>query len=92
MNKRQKKKRYKQIVSTKGYAYYFNHFYKNKSQDNNDKLKSFTHLFEQTLEWGCNDRAKCLYANAVYSVISGKKIYKECEQEFLDYMRENGIR
>ena len=57
-----------------------------------DKLETFTHLFEQTFEWGCNDRAKCLYANAVYSVISANKIYEECEQDFLDYMRENGIR
>lgn len=27
-----------------------------------DKLETFTHLFGQTFEWGCNDRAKCLYA------------------------------
>lgn len=92
MNKRQKKKKYKQIVTTKGYAYYFNHFGKNKTQSNEkDKLKYYTRLFEQTFEWGCNDRAKFLYANAIYSVISKNKIYEECEQEFLDYMRESGI-
>lgn len=40
MNKRQKKKRYKQIVSTKGYAYYAIHYLniKNKKQ-NRDKCK-----------------------------------------------------
>lgn len=54
-------------------------------------LKTFTRLFEQTMEWGCNDRAKCLYANAVYSIVSDNEIFKECEQEFLDYMHENGI-
>lgn len=46
MNKRQKKKKYKQIVTTKGYAYYFNHFGKNKTQSNEkDKLKYYTRLF-----------------------------------------------
>lgn len=27
-------------------------------------------MYEKTFEWGCNDRAKCLYANAVYSIVS----------------------
>ena len=48
-------------------------------------------MYEKTFGWGCNDRAKCLYANAVYSIVSGKEIYKECEKDFLDYMHENGI-
>lgn len=91
MNKRQKKKKYKQVVSSKGYAYYANHFLKNKTQNNENKLKTFSKLFEQTFEWGCNDIVKCLYANAIYSIISGNEIYRECEQDFLDYMHENGI-
>lgn len=62
-----------------------------KALDKLDKIENFTYLFEQTLDWGCNDMAKCLYANAVYSVITGKENYKECEQEFKDYMYENGI-
>lgn len=53
------------------------------------KLKKFTKLFQKTFDWGCNDRAKYLYANAVYSVISGNPTFEECEQEFLDYMIES---
>ena len=56
-----------------------------------DKLEKFTRMFEQTFDWGCNDRAKFLYANAIYSVISGSETFKECEQEFIDYMHENKI-
>ncbi len=52
------------------------------------KIEKYTRLFEQTFDWGCNDTAKMLYANAVYSVISGKEIFAECEQEFLEYMAE----
>ena len=54
-------------------------------------IKKYTSMYEKTFDWGCNDRAKCLYANAVYSIVSGKEIYKECEKDFLDYMHENGI-
>lgn len=56
-----------------------------------EKLKEYSRLLEQTFEWGCNDEAKALYANAIYSVISGNKIFEECEQKFLDYIHENGI-
>lgn len=56
-----------------------------------DKLEKFTKMFQQTFDWGCNDRAKILYANAVYSVISGNETFEECEQEFIDYMHENKI-
>ena len=55
------------------------------------KLNKFSEMLKETFEWGCNDRAKCLYANAIYSVITGEENYKECEQDFLDYMHENGI-
>ena len=61
------------------------------SREQINKLKRYTKMFEQTHEWGCNDRAKYLFSEAIYSVISGNKIYEECEQEFIDYMNENGI-
>ena len=54
-----------------------------------DKLEKFTKMFQQTFDWGCNDHAEALYANAVYSVISGNKIFEKCEQDFIDYMHEN---
>lgn len=62
-----------------------------QQKDNIELLKKYTKMYEQTFDWGCNDKAKYLYANAVYSVVSGKEIFKECEQDFLDYMHENGI-
>lgn len=54
-----------------------------------EELKSLTNLFKKTFEWGCNDRAKALYANAVYAVISENKTYEECIDEFKDYVLEN---
>lgn len=54
-----------------------------------NKLKKYTDLFEKTFDWGCNDTAKYLYANAIYSIISGNPNFKECEEDFLDYMLEN---
>ena len=60
--------------------------------DRIDILNKYAEMFEQTFDWGCNDRAKCLFANAVYSVISGNETFRECEQDFLDYMHENGIK
>lgn len=56
------------------------------------KLKKFSDMFKETFEWGCNDTAKFLYANAIYSIITENKTYKESEQDFLDYMLENDIR
>ena len=56
-----------------------------------EKLQKFSDMYYETCEWGCNDRAKCFFANAVYSIVSGNKNFEECEQEFLDYMHENHI-
>ncbi len=55
------------------------------------KIKEFTKLYEQTFDWGCNDEAKVLFANAIYSIVSGRKNFKECEQEFLDYMADSEV-
>lgn len=57
--------------------------------EKNEKLNKLTNLFEKTFDWGCNDRAKVLYANAVYAVISENKIFEECIDEFKEYMLEN---
>ena len=54
-----------------------------------DKIEDLTKLFEKTMEWGCNDRAKCLYAQAVYAIVSEDDIYEECIDEFKDYMLES---
>ena len=56
-----------------------------------EKIKELTNMYAQTLEWGCNDRAKYLYANAIHAVVSENDTYEECIQEFVDYMHENGI-
>ena len=60
-------------------------------QNDLQRLEKYTKMYEQTFDWGCNDRANYLFANAIYSVISGNETFKECEQDFLDYMHENGI-
>lgn len=54
-----------------------------------EKLNSLTNLFEKTFDWGCNDTARDLYANAVYAVVSGNEIFEECIDKFKDYMLEN---
>lgn len=54
-----------------------------------EKLNRLTDLFEKTFDWGCNDKAKDLYANVLYAVIRGDKIYEEYIEEFKDYMLEN---
>ena len=54
-----------------------------------EKLNELTRLYEKTFDWGCNDTAKILYANAVYAIISGNEIFKECIDEFKNYMLEN---
>ena len=57
--------------------------------EKNEKLNKLANLFEKTFDWGCNDTAKVLYANAVYAVISENKIFEECVDEFKEYMLEN---
>ena len=57
--------------------------------DMEEELKSLANLYEKTFDWGCNDTAKILYANAVYAIISGNEIFKECIDEFKNYMLEN---
>lgn len=60
-------------------------------QNDIKRLEKYTKMYHETFEWGCNDKASYLYAHAVYSVVSGNEIYRECEDEFLEYMYENGI-
>lgn len=57
--------------------------------EKNEKLNKLANLLEKTFDWGCNDTAKVLYANAVYAVISGNKIFEECIDEFKEYILEN---
>ena len=59
--------------------------------DTYDKLSELSRLYEQSFNWGCNDKIKALYANAVYSIISQNKTFENCEQEFLDYIHDNHI-
>jgi len=54
-----------------------------------EKLEKYSKMLESTFDWGCNDHAKYLYSLAVYSVISGKEIFKECEEEFIEYIAES---
>ena len=54
-----------------------------------EKLEKYSKMFESTFGWGCNDHAKYLYSLAVYSVISGKETFKECEEEFIEYIAES---
>lgn len=61
------------------------------SKTNHDKLSELSRLFEQTFDWGCNDEAKALYANAVYAIISNNPAFNDCEKEFIEHMRENHI-
>ena len=60
-----------------------------KALEKNEKLNKLANLFEKTFDWGCNDTAKILYANAVYAVISENKIFEGCIDEFKEYMLEN---
>lgn len=53
------------------------------------RLEYITKLYEKTFDWGCNDKAKDLYTNAVYAIISEKPIFQECIDEFKDYILEN---
>lgn len=53
------------------------------------KLEQLTNLFEKTFDWGCNDTARDLYANAVYAVVSGNEIFKECVEQFEEHVLEN---
>lgn len=62
-----------------------------KYEDKETELENLTKLFAKTFDWGSNDTAKilyanALYANAVYAVISGNKIFEERIKEFKDYM------
>lgn len=52
----------------------------------NKMIENYTKMYEQTFDWGCNDKAKYLFANAIYAIVSGKEIFEECKQNFLDYM------
>ena len=53
------------------------------------KLEQLTNLFEKTFDWWCNDTARDLYANAVYAVVSGNEIFKECVEQFEEHVLEN---
>lgn len=97
MNKRQKKKRYKQIVSTKGYAYYAVHFLKNKRQDKKntsvisdkriDVLPDLLVSFES--ERICNDMSTTEYCekNCKYACPQ-----KECYMKYAEMKINNNSR
>lgn len=53
------------------------------------QIKKLTDLYETTMEWGCNDEAKALFANAIYACIyPEKKWFQECIDEFKNYLLE----
>ena len=33
------------------------------------KMERLSNIFEKTFDWGCNDEAQALYANAMYSCV-----------------------
>ena len=57
-----------------------------KALEKIEKLNKLSNLFEKTFDWGCNDNARDLYTNAVYAVISEKKVWEGCVEEFTDFM------
>ena len=48
------------------------------------QIKELTDLYETTMEWGCNDHAKCLFANAIYACMHPEKEwFQECIGDFI---------
>ena len=58
-------------------------------ENREEELKRLTNLFEKTFDWGCNDTARALYANAVYAIISGNEIFEQCIEDFEDSISYN---
>ena len=50
------------------------------------QIKELTDLYETTMEWGCNDNAKCQFANAVYACMHpDEKYFQHCIDKFKNY-------
>lgn len=53
------------------------------------KIQEYSKLLEKTFDWGCNDEAINLYANAVYEISTHNKAFKGAGKEFEDYILYN---
>ena len=54
-----------------------------------EKIKRLSQLYEKTFEWGCNDGAKELFADAVYACLHPEDdCWQECITEFEQYMMD----
>lgn len=53
------------------------------------QIKELTDLYETTMEWGCNDYSKCLFANAIYACMHPEEEYfQHCIDEFKNHLIE----
>lgn len=53
------------------------------------QIKELTDLYETTMEWGCNDTAKALFANAIYACMHPEEEwFQHCIDEFKNHLIE----
>ena len=54
--------------------------------DDLKKIQRYSKILEKTFDWGCNDEARDLYANAVYEIATHNKAFEGAEKEFEEYV------